>query len=153
MKKVDVINTLLKSCVFAAIFSLLAQVISTGTINWAIAPMRFVIAYCVSLAINFTVPAAKWGVMLAKKLNCKPGSGAFTAVIYGVVSVIFCILMVTAMSLINACLLGGAPVAPVLLSVVKTMYIYVIVCFILCYIVINPVMKLAKKLAGEKTAA
>ena len=148
MKKANLINTLLKSCVFAAVFSLLAQVITTGTINWSIAPMRFLIAYAVSLTVNFTVPAGKWGAMFAKKLGCKPGSASFTAVIYAVVSVIFCILMVTAMSLINACLLGGAPLVPVLIYVVKTMYIYVLVCFGLCYIVIPTVQKLANKLAG-----
>lgn len=148
MKKASVINTLIKSCIFALIFSLLAQVLTTGTINWAIAPMRFLVAYAVSLCINFTVPAGKWGAMLAKKLGAKPGTAAFTAIIYAVVSIIFCILMVNAMSLINACLLGGAPVIPVLLSAAKTMIIYILVYFVLCYIIIQPVQKLADRLAG-----
>ena len=153
MKKVDIINILLKSCVFAAIFSLLAQIISDGAIDWAIAPMRFLVAYGVSLVINFTVPAAKWGAALAKKLRCRPGGPAFTAVIYGVVSVVFCLLMVTAMSLINACVIGGAPVAPVLAFAAQTMHIYILICFILCYIVIKPVVKLAGKLAKDSVSA
>ena len=148
-KKENIINTLIMSFIFALVFTLLAQYITMGTISLQTVPRDFILGFAVGLAVSFIIPTGKIAVNAAFKLKAQPGTAKFDVIVGAVFAVIFAIVMSFVMSLISGCIIGHAPVVPVLVGTLKTLWIYILAAFIIGLLVTKPVGKLAHRLSEK----
>ena len=121
---------------------------TSGTINLKTVLRDFILGLAVGLIVSYVVPIGKIAVDCAFKLKAQPQSKKFNIIVGAVYAIMFATIMSTAMSLIGGCVIGHAPVAPVFLGNLTTLYIYIIAAFIASLIITKSMARLAHKLAN-----
>lgn len=104
---------LFNSILFGTVFTFVGPLVSGQSIDWGSIPIQLLVGTVVGLAVSLTIPAGKWGGILAGKV-AKPGNLLFKFIMYSVILVIMLIFMCPILTVFIACILGGAPVAAVL---------------------------------------
>lgn len=104
---------LFNSLLFGSVFTFAGPLVSGQPIDWGSLPIQLVVGIGVGMLVGAVIPAGKWGGMLAGKA-AKPGSLLFKFIMYSVILVVMLTFMCPVMTVVFACVLGGAPVMAVL---------------------------------------
>lgn len=104
---------LFNSILFGTVFTFVGPLVSGQNIDWASIPVQLAVGILGGLVIGLAIPAGKWGGILAGKA-AKPGSLLFKFIMYSVILVTMLVFMCPILTVVFACVLGGAPVMAVL---------------------------------------
>lgn len=148
--KYRLINALIMNIPIALSICLTAQLLNNHRIDPKLTLINFILAYIISDIIGVLVPLVPWGVAFALKCKAKPDTLKFGLLINVVVNFGYVLVNAILLTYFNACVLGGAPVIPVLFIGVAASFIP---CYIVGYIVSflwnQPAEKITKSICKE----
>ena len=147
--KVVLVMNLMYNLLLAVILSVVAQIMTFGTVMWPAVLLDMVIAYVLEMVIALGLPFSKWGMALANKY-AKPGTLPFRALMTTGTAVPFAVAMCLGMSFIGTVLIGHQPLGVWLVSFAGMLPVFLVLGWILSFIFVPVFMGLAHRIVyGE----
>ena len=147
-KEVLVMN-LMYNLLLAIVLSIVAQILSFGTVMWPAVLVDMLIAYVLEMVIALACPFSKWGMTLANKY-AEPGTLKFRVLMTTGTAIPFAVAMCLGMSFIGTVLIGHQPLSAWLMALVGMLPVFIILGWVLSFIFVPVLMGLAHKIVyGE----
>ena len=147
-KEILVMN-LMYNLLLAVVLSIVAQIMSFGTVMWPAVLLDMLIAYILEMVIALGLPFSKWGMSLANKY-AEPGTLKYRLLMTTGTAIPFAIAMCLGMSFIGTVLIGHQPLSTWLMALVGMLPIFIILGWVLSFIFVPVFMGLAHKIVyGE----
>lgn len=147
--KVVLVMNLMYNLLLAVILSIVAQILSFGTVKWPAVLLDMLIAYILEMVIALGLPFSKWGMDLANKY-AEPGTLKFRVLMTTGTAIPFAVAMCLGMSFIGTVLIGHQPIIAWLMAMVGMLPVFIVLGWVLSFIFVPVFMGLAHKIVfGE----
>ena len=147
--KVVLVMNLMYNLLLAVVLSIVAQIMSFGTVMWPAVLLDMLIAYILEMVIALGLPFSKWGMILANKY-AEPGTLKFRVLMTTGTAIPFSVAMCLGMSFISAIVIGHQPVNVWLMALAGMLPVFIVLGWVLSFIFVPVFMGLAHKIVyGE----
>ena len=147
--KYRVVNTLIMNIPICIAMVITAQMLGRGYLEARASIVNFVLAYVVSFFVGMFAPLVPWGLGFANKCGAKPGSLPFGLLVNVVVNTGYVVVNSLLLTYFNVILMGGAPMAAFLPSVLGSFVPIWLVGYIVSFLWNQPAQNIAHNLTGD----